>query len=58
MASARRFPFPSPHRVIVGVHDNAPALRANPQPARGSRLAQGDVLVVRVADLAERRLAG
>src|SRR6185503_13068007 len=54
MPAARGFSFTAAHRVIHGVHRDAPHVRPAAQPARFARLADHDVLVVFVADLPDR----
>jgi hypothetical protein len=45
------------HRVIDRIHDRAADRRAEAAPADATRLADRDVLVVEIADLADRRHA-
>src|SRR5205823_3597435 len=56
--AALRLPLAAAVRVVDGVHRRAAHGRALPLPAAAARLAAGDVLVVDVADLADRRPAG
>ena len=57
MTSARGFALAAAVRVIHGIHDDAAIGRANALPAVASSLADGDVLMVRVAHLANGRHA-
>src|SRR5690348_9292783 len=45
--------FAAAVRMVDRVHGDAPIVRALAQPARASGLADGDVLVVEVADLSD-----
>src|SRR4030095_14120149 len=55
MASARGLPFTAAQRVIDRVHGHAADVRTTSQPAAAARLADRDVLVIEIADLADRR---
>src|SRR5580704_5344597 len=57
MPSARGLAFTAAMRMVNWVHRNAPVMRTLAQPARPSRLADGDILVVDVPDLPDRRHA-
>src|SRR5689334_21795790 len=47
----------APHRMVDGVHDRAPDGWAEALPPHATGLADRDVLVVEIADLADRRHA-
>src|SRR5580693_1085905 len=53
MTSARGFAFATTVRVIDRVHRNTAVGRANALPAVASGFADGNIFVVRVADLAD-----
>src|SRR5512135_268031 len=57
VAAARRLAFAAAHRVVDGVHRDAPVVRLPAEPAVAAGLADRDVLVLDVADLADRRVA-
>src|SRR5690242_3973944 len=57
VAAALRLALAAAVRVVDGVHRRATHGRALAPPAAAPRLAAGDVLVVDVADLADRRPA-
>src|ERR1035437_6047053 len=57
MASARGLALAAAHRVIDGVHGHAAVVRLPAEPAVAAGLADGDVLVLEVADLADRGVA-
>src|SRR5258708_3675914 len=57
MAAAGGAPLAAAHRVVDRVHRHAAVVRAAAQPALAPRLAEGDVLVIEVADLADRGVA-
>src|SRR6188508_3808659 len=52
------FAFPSAVRMIDRIHDNAAHMRPTPEPAAASGLADVDIFVVKIADLADRGHAG
>src|SRR5436190_19573362 len=56
-AAALRFALAAAHRVIDRVHDHAAHMRPPSLPARPPGLAAGDVHVIDVSDLADRREA-
>src|SRR3954469_20319836 len=57
MASARGLTFTTTVRMVDRVHDHATVGRADAHPARASRLADADVLVIKIADLTDGRHA-
>src|SRR5450759_529856 len=57
MTSAGSLAFTAAMRMVHRVHRNAAVMRTLPCPARASRLAPGDVFVVRVSHLPNRRQA-
>src|SRR5271157_718113 len=57
MPSARGLAFTAAVRMVHGVHRNAAIHRLPSQPARASRLADGDVLVIQISHLPDRRHA-
>src|SRR5437868_11006802 len=57
MASAGGLAFAAAMRMIHRVHRNAAVMRTFPQPACPSGFPDGDVLVIGVADLPDRRHA-
>src|SRR5687767_16039033 len=57
MAAARGLAFTAAERVIHRVHGHAAHVRTLAQPAAAAGLADRDILVVDVADLADRREA-
>src|ERR1019366_8565934 len=57
MASARGLALAAAHRVIDGVHGHAAVVRLPAEPAVAAGLADGDVLVLKVADLTDRGVA-
>src|SRR5205823_5598125 len=57
MPAARRFAFTAAERMIHGIHRDAAHVRALAQPAAAAGLADRYVLMVDVADLADRRVA-
>src|SRR5262249_34443172 len=56
MASARRLAFAAAERVIHRVHRDAADVRPLPHPAAAAGLADRHVLVIEIADLADRRV--
>src|SRR5919201_183823 len=58
VAAALRLALAAAVRVVDGVHRRAAHRRPLPLPTAASRLAAGDVLVVDVPDLTDRRAAG
>src|SRR5438874_12527519 len=58
VAAALRLALAASVRVVDGVHRRAAHRGAHALPAAAARLAAGDVLVVDVADLPDRRPAG
>src|SRR6476469_10447018 len=57
MPSARRLAFTAAMRMVNRVHRNTAIMRPLAQPARASSFADGDVLMVDVTDLPNRRHA-
>src|SRR5436190_21986361 len=57
MPAARRLAFAAAERVIDRVHRDAAHVRPLAEPAAAPRLANRHVLVIEVADLADRRQA-
>src|SRR4051794_31494497 len=57
MTSTARAPLASTHRVIDRVHGDAAVVRPLSEPARTPGLAERDVRVVGVRDLADGRVA-
>src|SRR5271168_1174728 len=57
MTAARGLTFTTTVRVVDRVHRDTAVGRANALPAVASRLTDGDVLVIRIANLADRRHA-
>src|SRR5260370_2536666 len=55
--AARGLAFAAAERVVHRVHRDAADVRPLPEPAAPARLADRDVLVIEVADLADRRVA-
>src|ERR1019366_2675843 len=55
MTSAGGLAFAAAMRMIHRVHRNAAVMRTLSHPARASRLAPGDVFVIRVSHLPNRR---
>src|SRR5215472_9541132 len=55
MAATRSLAFPTAVRVINRVHRDAAVVRTESFPADPSRLTDGDVLVIGVAHLPDRR---
>src|SRR5439155_5025234 len=55
--SSGSLPFAAAERVVDRIHRDAAHRRPDPEPAAPAGLAEGDVLVVQVADLADGRLA-
>src|ERR1039457_21610 len=57
MAPSRSLALAAAHRVVDGVHRDAAVVRLPAEPAVAAGLADGDVLVLEVADLADRGVA-
>src|SRR5215204_1586659 len=57
MTAAGRLAFTTAERVVHGVHRHAAHVRTLAQPTAAAGLADRDVLVIDVADLADRRHA-
>src|ERR1035437_250299 len=57
MASARSLALAAAHRVVDRVHRDAAVVRLPAEPAVAAGLADGDVLVLEVADLPDRGVA-
>src|SRR5271169_1585851 len=57
VAPSRRLALAAPHRVVHGVHRDAAVVRLPAEPAVAAGLADGDVLVLEVADLPDRGVA-
>src|SRR5262249_33725657 len=57
MPSAGRLAFTAAERMVDGVHCDAAVVRTNAEPAAPAGLADRDVLVIEIADLADRREA-
>ena len=53
MTAAARATFATAHRVVDRVHGDAAVVRTTPEPARAAGLAERDVLVIGVRDLAD-----
>ena len=52
-----RFAFTTAMRMVDRIHDDPAYVRATAQPSVASCFADSDVLVVQIADLADRRHA-
>src|SRR5580692_1731919 len=57
MTAAGALALPAAERVIHGVHDDAAVVRSLPEPPAAAGLADRDVLMIEIADLADRREA-
>ena len=55
-AATFRFTLATTHRVIDRIHDHAAHMRSSSLPARASGFAAGNVHVIDIADLANRRV--
>ena len=52
-----RLPFTAAVGMVDRVHDDSAHVRTAPEPAAPARLADGDILMVEITDLADRRHA-